>query len=762
MITGTLMRRLRLLLGLTIPSVMAPCVAADERESVELETVVVTAEKREEDAQDLPLSLQSLDGEMLAVSGIDEVYELGSMVPSLQFTSVAGFPIVFIRGLGSDNFLPSADPSVATYIDGIYTPMGMSALTSLNGIERVEVVKGPQGTLFGRDATAGAINMITADPAAEPSVAVRGELASRDGQWGRIAVSGPLADSTSAGLFVDYRRQDSPFTNSHYAPSPDISKSVGGKLVFEPGAHKLLFAGFLGERSGTESLIAQNVDPSLLGQIALIPPQEDSFHAHNDYPAFQRATQRVGYGIYTWHAEPVTFKALASVQRLHAPESAIDFDASPVPLAAISTDNTFANLETAELQLLSNDASDLDGRLTWVSGLYLLKSRTGQDQGHMHVSPRTVSSLLALLDNPLFTGLGEGLEQLIDALGLEATPIGSGGLQLDYSGVIRTESYAAYGQATYDFNDHLSFTVGGRYQWETRDLIKAQTQLASPIGNGGIPLRDSSGLGESRNTFSPKLAASWHFSDDATAYASYSVAYKSGTYNIVNLFSDPEFIPPEKAASVEVGLKFEYRSRLRLNAAIFNTEVDDLQSGFVSVASGGIVNFISVPHARSRGADFELQWLPFEAPLLVTVAAAYIDAEYTDYPNGRGFSEGSGLYDGSIDLSGNTMVFAPQWSGNVRIGYLHPVREGHVEVSADAYFNSGYYTDANNTTREGGYGLLNLRSGYYYAPWRATAMLFCDNALDRRYHAVNAATDFGNVKSLADPRTYGVRLSWTF
>lgn len=752
-------------------SACAAAVWADQNEgpaqAYVMQTVIVTAQKREEDLQDVPISMQAFSGRSLAARGVDSVQQLGQVVPSLQITSTAGFPILFMRGAGTDNFVPSADPSVATYVDGIYSPLGVSTIANLAGIERLEVLKGPQGTLFGRDATAGAINLVTAEPGGQYHVYVEGEGGNYIARSARLAVSGPVTDWLAAGFSGIYSRRNSFYGDTQFAVQPELLEAGRVKLRFHHDNLSLTLTGFRSRQEGAHDLIAKNVNPSPLGRLVGIRAEADNYLAQDDHQPQSNTYQDLVYGVLRWDLPWVDVRLLGSWQHSRAPYSSIDFDASPIPFAALATTNTFSQLRTAEMQLLSNEGGWDAEHLSWVGGVYFLDSRGGEDPGYLQLLPGALSGLGNLLNLPVVSPLLSDLQNLFNQLGLSNTPLGSNGLSVAFRGVIGTRSLSAYSQATYRFTDWLDLTLGGRVQREDRFLTRSDTELVNLVGNGTTTLASTPLPAATAENFSPRAVLGLHPSNDSLLYLSYAVAYKSGTFNIVNLFSQsaPGYIEPERATSYELGAKSEFlHHRVRINVALFDGHTNNLQEGFVSLLSGGAVDFVTVPRATSRGGELEARWLPLTGPdpLVLTLNAAYVDAKYATFLHGPGFQPGSGLYTGNLDLSGKRMVYTPQWSGDVELAQGFQGARGTFELALDEYFNGGYHTDAANTVLEGPYALLSARAAYRHDPWKLKASLFGSNLLDRRYHDVNVQTDFGNVRTLGAPRQYGVRLEWEF
>lgn len=727
-----------------------------------MSAVTVTAQKREEDLQRVPLSDQVIEGPALEAEGIRSIGDLQLVVPSLQFTETAGFPLVFLRGVGTDNFVPSAEPSVATYVDGIYVPISASGLASLEDVKNVEVIKGPQGTLFGRNATGGVISITTQDPGRRTRFKVGAEVGERGDRVGKLSLSSPITSWLSFGVWAVHSRVGSDYTDTRFAVAPDVFTAVRGKLKMRFDEVTWTLSAYRALPKGTDNLVAKNVAPSPLGKLAGVPQQADDYQANNDYPGLNKSRQQVYSSNLTWRAPGVDVRLLAGYERLETYYSSTDFDGSPNPAAALNTTNTFVHDTTGELQFVSNEEGPWSDAWKWTAGVYALQGRSGIDPGFLFLSPGTLTGFAATLGNPGLVDLATRIQNLVDNLGLSDTPLGTNGLGLGFRGVIDTNSLAGYAETTVKPTDWLDVTLGGRYQHERRALIVSETDLANPNGDGTTTLMESNKPGRIAETFSPRGILGFHVLDNLYSYASYSVAYKSGTYNIVNLFTQPSYIPPEKAAAVEFGTKWEaFQHRVRVNAAVFDNQLKNLQSGFVSLFSAGAVSFVSVPHARSRGAEIESSWLilPTRNPLLVSLSGTYLDSRYTDFPNGPGFDPTTGLYNPNLNLTGKRMVYTPRWVTG--LGFTQGLSAGRAvfELAADAHFNAGFYTDANNTNREPSFTVVNLRLGVRDQPTGIDFAIFCKNALDERYHSVNVITDFGAIHVLAPSRLIGARVS---
>ena len=730
-----------------------------------IEEVIITAQKREESLQEVPISVQAFSADALASRGIEDVTQIAEVVPAMQVTGVAGYNLLYIRGVGTDAFIPSSAPSVATYLDGIYLPSAHGFAQGFGAIERVEVLKGPQGTLFGRNSTGGAINIITSDP--DPQVMQANasiEAVNYDSLGIKAYASAPATDwlSLSASAIYDQSREYYRQLNRDL----DDAKTRAGRLKASIRPHDDVAIGltYLKTRQQVlSSIITENNDPSLVGSSLGIPQTKDDYLSEVDYPATLRTTQTVYYGDITWTLPSFDTRLLLGDVYAYTPQVQLDFDGSSLPLAAFGSPNQYQDYQTAELQFLSNDHSWAADRFRWVAGLYYLRSEVGYKPAQLYAGSDFLDSVLtkyAGLPNP------PALVGLLDRLAVDNTPLGPDGLTLDFNGLLGTRSYSGFVHGTWSFSDQLDLTLGARYQREKRFLVAADTNVRTP-NDGDVRVFSFALEGSRVNNVSPKAVLSYKPSDAAMTYVSWSRGFKSATYNIVNIYNPPDYVKPEEVTQYELGLKSDWLGgRLRINTAIFETTIRNLQSGFVSLLAGGAVTLENAGEARIRGAEFEATTIPFaiwNPGLVIGFNAAYLHGRYTDYDDGSGFQEGTGVFSGSLDFTGNAIARTPKWTGNLSVAQTLAVGEAsELEVSVDTYYNSGFFFDANNVVEEGRYVLLGAGVSYLYRPWNLRVIAQGRNLLDERYHYSRFPTDFGVSNTLAAPRTYSLRLAWSY
>ena len=755
--------------------------------------IVVTAQKREENLQDVPISVQAFSADLLDAKGIEEPKALQLSTPGLQYNVFAGYSLIYIRGIGTDAFIPSADASVATYIDNVYYPFGHSLASALGSIERVEVLKGPQGTLFGRNSTGGAINIVTKQPSDEFESNFLISRESYDKTNIRGYVNLPLFDTLSlsvSGLSYTEENYHRLAASSPRAELPEeTSRAFSTKLGWRPTDSLQGTLGYTyinSKGSLPMSLTVGDVKPA---GVATGVSREAKYETGEDGATYIDTISRVITADLRYFTPWFDLRLIGGDQDIVSPALA-DYDGSSRPLTTFESLGQFADVKTGEFQVLSNDDSWGSDWLQWIGGVYYIDSSAGYDPLLFSAAPEVLNflanppadgplSVLQGLTNPLIGGLSD----ISDVIGIPLDDIINGGVTLNLQGVLDTESTAFFAQATAELTDTLSLTVGGRYQTETRTLAKSTTRYVPNAGNPtqvipafdfNTPLFGQNGpREEDTSNFSPKVTLDWEFGAASMAYATYSKGFKSGTFNIIAIYAPTQYIEPEEVTTYELGYKSTLLDgAMRFNAAVFFNEIQDLQVQTISLTSGGAVRFETAGSAEIKGTDFDVLWqvFPDALPGLVfTAGGAFLDTEYTDYKNGSGFDEVTGLFfDGTIfpnrDFTGNKIVRTPEFSGNLGLAYSFTLGDGTFEVASDLYHNSGSFYSAQNlkSSEEDAYELVNVRASYFYNPWGMRISAFGKNVNDAEYHYVISELDFGTARVLAPPATYGMKLQWEF
>lgn len=735
--------------------------------------VIVTARKRKEPVQDVPVSVSAFSGDELDARGLDGVRDLQQVVPGLTVTDLGGYNMVYLRGIGTDIFIPSSEPSVATYIDGVYFPSGHSLAQSFGAIDHIEVLKGPQGTLFGRNSTGGAISIWSRNPGPQAETSIQTSYSPRfDDTRTRVHTNLPFGAGIAASLSAYYNRADNVYrldngTGDHLPP--EIGKGARLKIGIDFSDEvSLQLTGFAAQQRGTSTTASANVRPTALLGATLPAETRDYVVTANSEPALT-TDSRAAYAILNWNHPGIDTKLLGSYYFVRAHDYVYDFDDTRQPIATYGADSEYQRFYTSELQFTSNDESWGASWLKWVGGLYYLNSEGGYDPGYLRLVD-AVRLPLAGIVSALPAALRDPLDNLLGGL--------PSSLTFYFTGLLKTESYSAYLQSTASLTDWLDLTLGGRWQHEKRRLAQSDVDVGATDALAGYSFSPAQ---TSATNFSPKASLDFRPLKDVLLYASFQQGYKSGTYNIINIFAQPEYVKPEKVSAYEIGLKTEWLDHsLRFNAAAFQNDIRNLQTGFMSFTSGGAINLENAGKARIRGVEVETAWRPLphiDPGLTLGANASWLKAKYLDYDHARGFCVGGdphsppscavlpdGIAYGNGDFSGNRIVRTPKFSGAATISQTFDVPGGEFELAGDWYYNDGYYYLAQNTpdTFEHAYDIVNARVSYLIRRHGLRITVFGDNLGDERYDVAQFHTDFGRQDSLAPPRTWGVRLNLDF
>jgi iron complex outermembrane receptor protein len=540
---------------------------ADDSSAETSETILVTAQKREQELSDVSLSVSAIGGEELATTHTTGIEALQNLVPSVSFGNDFNFAKLFIRGIGLSSSLPGVDPSVALHVDGVVVSLAQAQLGSLFDLDRVEVLRGPQGTLYGRNATGGAVNLITAKPTADFEGYARMTVGGPDVLlMEEAAIGGPLTDTIRAriavqeidregygineytGNDIDNAHQTSTRMHLEFLPTDSLDVLLTGEYHREDDRslaikfREVSFPGVLTDG------IAANDGLSALGQRTNADGSQASFSSNprnlnTNFDPINDREQWALTGIVTLDvADAVTLKSLTSYREFDA-IFFHDFDMSSYlgyPLAQTGATRSSANHwqpvfeHQFSQELQANVETD---RLHAVFGLFYL-DETIRVENHI------------------------GLDVLTN----------TDPFRVQFDGSLFVETWAAYGNATYDLNDRLSLKAGARYSWEKRHL-RNNTGLGSAAVNQLVldPLQwDDS---KSWNDFSPSLGIEFRPNDDWLVYGNWSRGFKSGTAEIgstrrMSLTQPLPFVDPEKVEAFEVGTKYA-AGTLNFNLATF-------------------------------------------------------------------------------------------------------------------------------------------------------------------------------------------------
>ena len=737
-----------------------------------LDAIVVTAQKRAENLQDVPVSVAAFTGETLDELGINDHSELTNLIPGFNLIPGIGHAITFLRGVGTDAFL-AADPSVSFYIDGIYFPLAVSQYQGFGGIERLEVLKGPQGTLFGRNATGGAINIYTRKPDFDE---FHGELVSSadslGGQFHRLYANLPVADTFAVNVSAFYDIRDNGYRGTVGTPPhelvPPIAQGLRVKLRWQPLDNlDVTFTGFKDVIEGEQETLNVNAKPSQLGRLLGITPQEGRTGSV-DFPLASKVQNSVYYANLEYQAPWFDVRLMGNDQTLHG-DGQTDMDGSPRPYFGIHAGDEMIDAQSAELQFLSNGEFG-PAWLEWIAGAYYFRDVQG------FASIDFVVGGANLEDGTLG---GFALPSALTGLLRSAAGGVAPGGPLHLVALIGIDSKSVFSQATITATDWLKLTLGARYQVEEHRVVKSTIGVTYADGSDTVLMdysnraQDSDGnpypTTDVNKALSPKVALELRpFGKDIMFYLSWQKALKASTYNALSLYDAPDYVKPEEIAAWEVGAKMTFfDGAARLNLAAFDYDITNLQGLYVSVLTGGVANFQNAGRAHVRG--FELdgytallpQWVE-DFGLLMN--ASWLDARYLEFANASGFDDAGYFRDGTQDYSGNRVIRSPEWSGYMALSKSWHAGHGSLEAAIDTYASAEIFFEPSNreATRFDAYQLYGARLSYLHHPSSLRVTAAVKNLSDASYVTHFGFTDFGVFPGYGPPRNYSVQLIWNF
>lgn len=730
--TDAVPRQFSAVLPAAVALTFAPRLGAAESPSTDtessraaLDTIVVTAQKRSEDVQDVPMAVAALDGAALRNAGVTDAMELQTVVPSLTYNATGYMAQPYLRGIGTRQSTVGLEPSVATYIDDRYVARPFAAMFDLQDVERVEVLKGPQSVLYGRNAAGGAIRAITKDPSAA-SVEIVGKVGDYSARRLGVIAGGPLTEAWRGQISASIEQRDGFATNlvaGGRAAADDLDRAaLRGKLLWDvtETVHAKLgvswwnYTDWTGRDLTAAGIPQANRGVALYGGVA--SRERDKF-----------ATAITGDNDLRETAADLRFDVqlgdlqLASVTTYADSrfEQTFDVDASSIALidlAATEPSDTW----TQDFQLLSRASATLP----WLAGVQLYR----QDASNLYVFTDPVSAQPAY---PPGTDISNGLQRVF------------------------TEAYAVFGQVAYPFHDLWTATLGGR--WSREDKSATLEAAADAVTNVPTPYADARVWDE----FTPRFALEYR-RDFGLAYLSYSRGFKTGGYNYPA--SANPVLNPETLDSYELGIKASFaRDRVRLRSALFAYHFKDLQ-----VSRGGAGAFITTENAASatvRGLEADVD-AAVTARLSLTAGAALIDSEYTDYVAGvlvplTAPPFGSAPLAGGLDVRGRALLRSPDEAAYVGVRYELPLANGaRVPLNLDYSYKGAYYFDFSPVAetewlKQDAYDVLNARVAYSSARGFELG-LWCRNLTNSTYYEDAVIQSASSRVSYADPRTWGI------
>lgn len=756
---------------------------ADQQESaVALEEIVVTARRRDEALMDTPVSITAFSGEDLKNRIITRAHQIAESTPNLiyrnnnQSGSSGNASIIFIRGIGQDDFAPSVQPGVGIYVDDVYIAGSIGSLSEILEVESIQVLRGPQGTLFGRNTIGGAILINSKKPDENFDGHIEAVVGEDSLRQMKAVVNIPFSDTFFGKFSISHREKDG------WVDTPNISGDDGagsediqvGRAAFRWLATEDLtidlygnfihresdgipqIAGAINDNSAQLGTWNNNIAPTFgFGQIneALYrgsignPTNFADFHQRADSDAFSTALT------FSWDiSEKLNFKSISSYREVDSMDGHDqDFSAEP---ASRLIDIYESEQLTQEFRF---SGTGMDDRLHWTVGAYYFQEKS---------------------DNP--------------------NPIIFPAFSFVSGTVVDNKSTAGFGQFTFDVTDKFSFTLGGRYTDEQLDsIVNNRIQFVTEFFNGTCVdacaafsstgedrhARRSSGAGsaaflggadgwlsfpaqpdpgafpiqpnrvfEADNTdFEPFVNLSYKWDDSWLTYFTYSEGFKGGGFTQrIPPGRTVQSFDPEKAKAFELGAKYESEDgRYRVTGAVFYTDYEDMQVDVSTALGGGLEN---ASNAEIRGFELEAIGAVTEN-LVLSAGVGFLDAEYVDLEPQVTFDKD------------NELPNVPEWQFNASAAYTFRLGDGEAVARLDYSYSDEYFTSAQNTFLTPSYELFNGSIIYRPSSGNWELALQARNLLDEEYindiHG-NLAEGGVQIMYVGPPREVSLRFKYNF
>lgn len=694
-----------------------------------LAEVIVTAQRREQNLQDVGTAVTALDSNALTQLGLRDVTQIAGQVPGLQFNQYGATVTIYnLRGVSQNDFSDHQEAPVAVYSDDAYIASTGALAGSVFDLQRVEVLRGPQGTLFGRNATGGLIQYISNAPTDTP----QGFL---DASWGNFgafntegAISGPVTDSVDTRLSFATNYHDGYITN-RVGPSINNEKQVAMRLQFliklaDQNELRIKLHGLNNdhETAGNYSWAASSPDATGRGVFSppgtpdlggYVNPSNNPFNqAENRRGLFNRTMWGANARL-TWHFDGgVTLVSVTDYLEMQK-KYGEDSDISPNYIFNYDTGQHYQQF-SEELRL--NGAS---GGFRWITGLYYLNYYTNNFES---------TWLPTEIDGFLY---GDGFAKLR----------------------LNTSSPSIFGQVEYDFLPQLTGIVGARYTADDKTYNYDFTCVVCPETLVYNPSTYPSAA-KNFNIPTGKVELDYKPMHDVMVYASVNRGAKGGGWSAPSSgFVDPTTLPyrQEKLTSYEGGVKSTFwDGAARLNASVFYYDYKDYQGFFLDVATQVVENI----NAKVKGGELEFAVVPLHG-LNLQVGLSHLESEAFNVPTNAG------------DIVNTQMPQAPHWSLNAEALYEWPLLGGQMSVEADTKYNARQYLELANAPvdLEGGYEIINARVAYTTRDNKWVFSAYANNLADRWYRVYNLDLSgfLGIDQSVyGPPRTFGAgfRYQW--
>jgi len=748
--------------GFGVPAAYAQDASDADTGGFMIEEIMVTAQKRLQSSQDIAAAITAIGSDELDRTNFNNIEDLQNMAPSLQIGESFGFAQVMVRGVGTDNPFAGGDPSVAMHIDGAVIGQSSAQFGALFDIARIEVLRGPQGTLYGRNATGGSVNVITNQPTEETEGYARLTYGNYDLIKFEGAVGGPLSDNLMGRVAVRYVNRGG--FGENIADGSDIDDadqiSFRGQLLWNisEGASLRLAAEHHEEddKNYIPKFRAASYDPAPLP--ALEPQPTDGIRATDPRDINSNVNLQNKRNQDSFTAElnvdlndTFTLTSLTNYQTFEKTPQA-DFDMTANDFYIWS--ESFDTKQFSEELRLNFDTDRLHGL---VGAYYYSEKISSDNRLDIPIVPQFVADAV-----PGLAGCGFDDNVSDQIIGADPSV-----LCFHFRGTSDTDAYALFANVAYDISDKLSLNIGGRYSHEKK---QGDTDRWTAPGAPVLTFADE----KSFSKFTPSVRLEWKANDDVLMYAGYSKGFKSG---IFLTGQRSPVLDPEIVDAYEVGVKGLFLDRrLQFNAAAFYYDFTNLQQGRSVPAgtSGFTLVYENAASAEIKGLEAEFNFMATENVRLFG-STTFLDATFDDYVTTDPFDtvfQQLGLIDAGVDLSqqlgGNRMVQSPKWAGTIGLAVnTHlPGSEWFAEATASmthkgrvffSQFNHEALSQEGVTTMDASLRFTSPDDRWTVNVWGKN---LTNETIYQGTFILNSSRT--NAGFLAAPRTFGVTVGLNF
>ncbi len=695
-------------------------------ESEVLEEIVVTAQKREQTLQDTSASITAFTADMIDERGLNDTEKLSLATPGVRFQETTGSSQISIRGVGMLVVSGSAESNVATHVDGVFLPRASAPALKFGDLERIEVLRGPQGTLYGRNATGGSINYVSAKPTEE----FEGSATLGFGDFGeqtfRGYVSGGLSDTASGRLSIFYDEDDGYYDNIFLDEDAGGLESWGvrGALSFNPTDQlsiDLSVTHMEEDGRGPIQTVVRGTGgvalPFFPGVVVTTEPWETASPVR---PQLERSTTLGIAEVNYDFSENLSLKSITGWSAHDVEDQIFDGEGSSLfGIVVGAPGDPRQNDSDAFSQEFNLSGVAADGRFEWLFGLYYF------DEDHEYHEPAYFNALA-----PIF-----GLQSITT----EAEE--------------STESKAAFFDFMYSVTDDLRLGAGIRRTEDTKEW------KIDRILGVGVPvfICDDLELEEDFNDTNYRVRGEWDVNENAMLYAMYQTSFKDGGHNAANCGADP--FPAEEISAIEVGAKTTLLDgNMTLNVSIFSYDYEDLQ--YLRFIAPGTQRTDSIPESTIRGGEVELLARLGEG-WTVDLGIAFLDSEIDEFST----IDQANPTPAPVSFAGNSLPNSPDTEINAGIEYEWNSNSGTFRARGEVYYSDEYDFQIfdNRQDRQESFTILNFYLGYTSPSERYSVTAYLRNATEEeRLNTLFFAPSVGIVGEHGEPRTWGVELNVRF